>query len=276
MRAAAEILATPGRCAIDFETWPTSPAWHGEQAARAAPRGKQGAAREQARQVAERDGRAHARAPCVLALAHESGGEAVLQIEAGDLPRLFERRRAALVAHNAAFEAEIPLQAGVAADLDCSLLAAKCLYLVAVPEDLPQPVEFGLADLVAREFGRPRDKTIRDRDWRAPLDAVAVEYCLQDARDALELWRLYRSRLEELGLLEGYEAIRQAILPTSAINLIGMVFDRGAHTLLVETLRAEAGALERELDARCDGAIENPASGAQVAAWAMQVVLGDG
>ncbi len=151
---AYEILSTPGLCSLDFETWPTSPSWHAEQAAIAAPRGLRAAAREAARREAELGGRAHARLPCVLSLAHESGAEAVVAIDPGDLPGLFYGRRATLVAHNAQFETEVLLSCGVAADVEDTLLAAKCLYLTAVAEDAPQPVDFSLAALAAREFGR--------------------------------------------------------------------------------------------------------------------------
>jgi hypothetical protein len=260
---------------IDFETHPGSPAWHAAEAARAAPRGRQGAAREAAQQRAERGGRAHARVPCVLSLAHESGGSAVLHLEGVDLARLFAGRRARLVAHNAQFETEILLAAGVAADLDCSLLAAKCLHLTAVAEDLPQPVEFGLADLVQREFGRARDKSVRDCDWRDPaaLDEEGAQYCIADAHDALALWQLYRARLEDLGLFDGYRLIARAILPTASVNLAGMLFDARAHSTLVGDLRAEAGRLEDALRRICSGAVANHASTAQIGIWAMEEVL---
>jgi DNA polymerase I len=273
----SSLLAAPGLCAIDFETYPTDPAWHAEQAARAAPRGRQAAAREAARRAAELDGRAHRRVPCVLALAHENGGTEVVRVEPGDLPALFAGRRASLVAHSSPFETEVLLAAGVAADVDCTLLAAKCLYLTAVDEERPQPVDFSLAALVEREFGRTRDKTIRDRDWRDPaaLDGEAVAYCLQDARDALALWQLYRTRLEAEGLLEGYQVIAGAILPTAAIDLAGLLFDAGAHSTLVGMLRAEADRLEQELSTICAGAIENHASMAKIGAWIMDAVLGD-
>jgi DNA polymerase I-like protein with 3'-5' exonuclease and polymerase domains len=273
---ARAILATPGLCAIDFETYPTDPAWHGEQAAAEAPRGQKAAAREVAELAAKLTGRAHRRVPCVLALAHEDGGEAVVRVDPAALPALFTGRRCSLVAHNAQFETECLLAHGVAADVDCTLLAAKCLYLTAVDEERPQPVAFGLADLVQRELGRTRDKSIRDRDWRDPaaLDEEARAYARQDARDALALWQLYERRLRDEGLWAGYELIARAILPTAAINLAGMLFDAGAHGPLVATLRAEAECLEGELTALCAGGVANHASPAQVGDW-IQEVLGD-
>ncbi len=270
-----EILSKPGLCSLDIETWPTSPSWHAAQAASAAARGLKAREREAARRAAELAGRAHRRFPCVLSLAHESGAEVVVPIEPADLPALFAGRRATLVAHNAQFETEVLLAAGVAADIEDSLLAAKCLHLTAVGEDDPQPVDFSLAALVERELGRARDKTIRDRDWRDPaaLDEEATEYCRQDARDALALWQCYRPRLEEAGLLAGYRLIARSILPTASCNLTGMLFDSDAHTALVGTLRAEAGQLERELGRICLSAVANHASTAQIGTWVMEEVL---
>jgi DNA polymerase I-like protein with 3'-5' exonuclease and polymerase domains len=272
-----EILATPGLASLDFETWPTSPSWHAEQAAIAAPRGLRAREREAARRAAELSGRAHTRLPCVLALAHEDGAEVVVAVDPGDLPAMFQGRAAALCAHNSQFEVECLLVAGVAADIEDSLLAAKALYLVAVGEDQPQPVDFSLAALVEREFGRTRDKSVRDRDWRdlAALDEEAIAYCRQDARDALELWRLYRGRLEAEGLLEGYRLIQQAILPTASVNITGMEFDAEAHEALVGALRAEADRLEQELGEICGGQVANHGSPAQIGEWVMAEVLGD-
>ena len=73
---------------------------------------------------------------------------------------------ASLVAHNAQFEAEVLARHGVFVDVECTWLAARALHLTAVADDQPQPVNFSLAGLVQREFGRTRDKTIRDRDWQ--------------------------------------------------------------------------------------------------------------
>jgi DNA polymerase family A len=69
--------------------------------------------------------------------------------------------------------------------------------------------------------------------------------------------------------------IRQAILPTAAINLVGMLFDADAHAALVETLRAEADRLDAELTSICEGAIANPASAAQISGWIVDQVLGE-
>jgi hypothetical protein len=46
-----------------------------------------------------------------------------------------------------------------------------------VPPNQLQPQSFGLKDLVWKEFGRVRDKTIRERDWRLEesLDEEALE-----------------------------------------------------------------------------------------------------
>ena len=44
VEAVRTVLAEPGPCALDFETYPTTTSWHGDQAALAAPRGKKGEA----------------------------------------------------------------------------------------------------------------------------------------------------------------------------------------------------------------------------------------
>jgi DNA polymerase I-like protein with 3'-5' exonuclease and polymerase domains len=281
------ILAEPGPCALDFESYPTSPGWHATQAATAAPRGQKGAARARAQQVALLNNRAHLRRPCILSLCHSSGAEVVVRLAVDDDPAprrvqlqaMFAECRASLVAHRAQFECELLLSHGVPLDIDCTLLMAKALLLVAYdPEKQAPPVEFGLAALVERESGRVRDKAVRDRDWRDPesLDAAAIDYCRQDARDALELYRLYQARLEEQGLFDGYRLIQQAILPTAAINLVGMEFDATAHAALIAHLRNRADRLKRLLDQICDGAVRNHGSTPQVGDWIMdQVLAGD-
>ena len=287
--AVRAILAEPGPCTLDFETFPTAASWHGDQAALAAPRGKKGEARARAERTAELNRRAHLRRPCVLSLRHANGAEVVVRLASGDDPAprrhelqaMFAECHATLIAHNAQFECEVLLGHGVALDIECTWLMAKCLLAVAYDKEVHKqapPVRFGLADLVEREFGRVRDKRVRDRDWRDPasLDEEGVEYCRQDARDALELHALHRARLEAEGLWDGYRLIQQAILPTCAINLVGMEFDAEAHRLLTTHLRNRAARLERILDEVCGGAIRKHGSSQQVGKWIMdQVLAGD-
>ena len=196
-----------------------------------------------------------------------------------ELQAMFAECRATLVAHRAQFEAEVLLGHGVSADIECTQLMAKALLAIAYDkEQQAPPVAFGLADLVQREFGRTRDKTIRDRDWRdaASLDDQAISYCLEDARDALALFELYRARLEVEQLLDGYRLIQQAILPTAHINLVGMEFDGEAHRALTAHLRSRAARLERMLDRICEGSIRNHGSTSQVSKWIVdQVLVGD-
>jgi hypothetical protein len=213
--AARSILASPGLVGCDFETWPTDPAWHKRQAAAAAPLGQKQAAGEQAEALARINGRAHLRRPCTLQLAHEDGREVFIRLDPGEDPEprrrqlraMFEGRQAELIAHLAQFECEVLLAAGIPADIHCTWLMARSLHLVAVPKGAPQPRGYGLADCLELDLDRPRrDKSIRDRDWReeAALDAEGIAYGLQDARDVLDLYRLYRAQLEEAGLWEGY------------------------------------------------------------------------
>ena len=279
--AARHILSTPGGAGVDFETFPTAPAWHGMQAARSSPRGRQAEAREKAVREARLAGRAHRRRACTLQLAHEAGMEVFIRLAdpERELPAMFDlppwEDRATLIAHNSQFETEVLARYGVAADIECTLVAAKCLYLVAVQDDQPQPVSFGLADLVAREFGRSRDKSVRNRDWRQPLDAQAVEYGLQDVRDTLALWQRYSSMLEQRGLMPGYRVIQGSILPTAEINVRGgLVLDGEAHARLMRTLREAADDAWRELSRICAGGIANHGSDAQVSDWILSEVLG--
>jgi 3'-5' exonuclease len=269
------ILAEPGPSVVDFESWPTAPGWHGDQAALEAPRGKKGEARATAKRTAELNGRAHLRRPCILTVLHESGAEVVVRLAAGDglEPRRHELRamfagcRATLVAHRAQFECEVLLSHGVAMDIECTQLMAKALLAVAYDREEHKqapPVRFGLAALVEREFGRVRDKSIRDRDWRDLPDDAAIAYCRDDACDTLALYQLYRAHLEAEGLWDGYRLIQQAILPTAAINLVGMEFDAEAHRALTAQLRNRAARLEGMLDRICDGAIRNHGSTQQV------------
>ena len=197
---------------------------------------------------------------------------------ADQLQAMFAGCQAALVAHNAAFEVEVLLKHGVKVEVDCTLLAAKALMLTAVADDQPQPVSFSLASLVARDLGRTRDKTIRDRDWRAveALDDEAVEYGIRDAKDALVLWRLYHPRLEAEGLLEGYRAMQRALIANAAINVDGgLLLDQAAHQNLQQQLAADAQRMVTELDSACGGRIVNHASTQQVSAWIMNEVLQD-
>lgn len=283
-----DILSTPGIIAIDFETYPPSAKWVGDQEAERAEYGSKGAARKQAEAEAALAGRAHRRQACTLQVRHENGREVFCRLldPMAELPAMFapvlDQRPwedgVTLIAHNAQFEAEVLLRHGVAVDIEDTMLAAKCLYLTAVGPEDPQLVSFSLAALVEKEFGRYRDKTIRERDWRleTSLDAEAVEYGLQDVRDCLELWQLYRARLVEEGLWEGYEVIARACLPTAALNLTGLTLNAEAHQALMVTMRDQAYQLVCDLDRICGGAIKNHGSTQQVSDWIMGVVLEDG
>jgi hypothetical protein len=201
------IISTPGLCSIDFETWPTDPAFHADQAALAAPRGQKATARAKAKRAALRNGRAHRRQPCTLQLAHEDGREVFVRLPGGaareprrrELQAMFDGHRATLVAHNAEFECSILLKYGIAVDIYCTLLCAKTLYLEAMPEDQPQPVSFSLAALVEKEFGVVLPKDIRNRDWRLDesITEEAVQYGLNDVRWTLRLFKHYEKILKE-------------------------------------------------------------------------------
>ena len=178
-----------------------------------------------------------------------------------DLPALFAGRRARLVAHNAA--SSRPRSCSPPAWRPTSTAPCSRRRRSTSPRSTrsgrsrstsPSPTSSSASSAGSAT------RAIRDRDWRDPaaLDEEAIEYCRQDARDALELWQLYEPRLRDAGLLDGYRIIAGAILPTAAINLAGMLFDRGAHSTLVGALRADADRLEGELTAICAGAIAEP------------------
>ena len=285
LTAVRTILATPGVCAIDFETYPTDPAWHADDAARHAVRGTKSQERKQALLNAQKGGRAKQRRACTLQLAHEHVAEPIFvrlrdgsdDQRAVELQAMFADRTAELVAHSAQFETEILFKHGVEADIDCTMLAAKALYLQAMRDDQPQPVSFRLADRIVDEFpGQTRDKTIRDRDWRSPesLDDEAIRYGLLDAVDCLELWLLYRERLKVEKLFDGYRTMVRALLPTAATNLKGLTLDTVAHTHLMARMTEDAARLKGELDQCCVGMpITNHGSTQQVATWIMDQVL---
>ena len=281
--AAHAILTTPGWCAIDFETWPTAPAWHGDDAAARALPGEKGAQRAKAVLDAQKNGRARQRRACTLQLAHEDGRSVACALVRGtdaeratQLQAMFAGRVADLVAHNAQFETEVLLKHGITVDLECTMLAGKALHLVAMPDGEPQEQGFGLADLVLEELGRTRNKTIRDRDWRDPvnLDAEAAAYGIADACDALELWQLYRNRLAAKSLLEGYQLMQRALLPTAATNLRGLMLDEAAHAALMARMAADAATIAGELSELCSYAIDNHGSSPQVSTWILERILG--
>jgi DNA polymerase I-like protein with 3'-5' exonuclease and polymerase domains len=287
--AVLDIFSDPGIVAIDFETYPTSAEWHGAQAALHAEQGMKGQARADATLRAVLAGRALHRQACTLQLRHENGKEAFVRLTrpAVELPQMFAPvvdqpdwdDPIVLVAHNAQFETEVLLKHDVAVDVECTLLAAKALYLTAVPPDQKQPQSFSLKALAEKELGRTRDKTIRDRDWRLEesLDDEAVEYGLQDVRDALELWQLYRERLVAEGLWKGYEVIARAILPTAWVNLTGLTLDEKAHAKLMASMLETAHQLEHELDEIAgDNGPWNHGSTQQISDWITGEVLQDG
>ena len=275
-----EIMNHPGVIGIDFETFPTAPAWHIEQAVAKAPRGKKAEARRHVKLWAAVNGQARRRQACTLQVRHENGEEAFCRLldPFVELPQMFGHlaQGVTLVAHNAQFETEVLLKYGVALDVECTLLAAKALYLTAVPPDQPQPQSFSLKALVEKELGRTRDKTLRNRDWRLEesLEPEAIEYGLQDVRDCLELWQRYRERLFREGLWQGYEVVVRAALPTAAINLKGLTLDEEAHERLISLMRRQAHELEHDLDRVC-GEVIDLHSAPQASDWIIGHVLQD-
>lgn len=284
-------LAAPGWAAIDMETWP-HPDHEVEQAVARTLRGGKGAARKAVKLQFARLASAHHRVACTLQVAHENGQAVFARLASGEgaaadaaradqLQAMFAPRTSMppwedhqLVAFNALFEAELLAKHGVVVDLDDPMLAAKALYLLAVPEDRPQPVQFSLAALVEREFGKVRDKTLRARDWRSPPDAEAVTYGIEDAKDALALWQLYRQRLEAEGLMLGYRVMVEAVNGTAASNLVGLTLDKAAHAALMQRMQRTAADLKTKLDEICNGDVKLHSSTAHVSMWIIGEVLG--
>ena len=129
----------------------------------------------------------------------------------------------------------------------------------------------------ASSAGAGTTRRSRDRDWREPVDELELGYCQRDARDALELAQVYQARLRDEGLLDGYQIDRRArSCRPRAINLAGMLFDRGAHAALVEDAarrgrRARGRARPRSAPARSRTMAACPRS----APGSWQQVLGD-
>jgi DNA polymerase I-like protein with 3'-5' exonuclease and polymerase domains len=230
------IVGTPGVCGIDFETT-----------------------------VA----RLYDREICTVQVAHADGREALLHL--WEHPAWISVVRAALraspcrfAAHFAIFEAEMLTKYGcLPKHLECTYVAARVLRGV-VPGNDVDP-DFSLAGLMLEELGERRDKSIRDRDWRLPLDDEAIGYCLDDARDARDLWLLWSSEFaDDWSQHAGYEIIRDAIPAIAECNLTGLEFDHAAHDKLCALKAEEAELLGFELGLLAE---LNPNSPKQVGAW---------
>ena len=131
--------------------------------------------------------RAKSRQVCTLQPAHADGACAFVRLTdpAAELPAMFEGRQAELVAHNAQFETEVLLKHGVAAHIECTMLAAKALYLTAgaargAPAGRLQPSGAGRARLgqnARQDHSRsgviPKPSTPRRSSTAWPTSAIA-------------------------------------------------------------------------------------------------------
>jgi DNA polymerase I-like protein with 3'-5' exonuclease and polymerase domains len=231
------IVATPGVCGLDFETT-----------------------------IA----RLYKREICTIQVAHADGRESVLHLWAhpewlGAVQSAMLASPCTFAAHFAIFECEMLTKYGMLpARLECTYVAARVLRGV-VPGNGVDP-DFSLAGLLMHELGMRVDKTVRARDWREPLDDAAVEYTLDDARGARDLWLLYWAELQDdFGQEMGYRIIADALPAIAECNLTGLEFDVEAHDRLCAQKAEEARVLAFELDLIAPGI--NPNSAKQVGDW---------
>jgi hypothetical protein len=221
---------------------------------------------------------AYCREVCTIQLTHENGDEAFAYVypDGGKWLRyIFEGVTDSenYIAFNSTFEAECLVKEGVNLFPQCAMIAAKVLRGT-MEGDKTHRVGWSLKEVMEREFGKIRDKTIRARDWREPPDAEAIEYGMEDTRDALALWRLWQGLFEpDPQAWAGYRLIMDALPACVEINLRGLPFNHEAHAALIITLEEQMAEQLFMLDLLSWGMISNHNSAPQVAAWMRRIML---
>lgn len=221
---------------------------------------------------------------CTFQAWHEDGDRCLLRVvDRPDLEkralRALERSPGTLIAHNAIFEQTQFLREGAEPRLHCTMLMAKVLEGEMRADDGKAQL-FSLAALSERRLGATRDKKEQKRDWTLPLDDSAVAYAMDDARDAVDLWKQF---CVEAGNADwsGYHVIAEALPAIAEVNLTGMVLDKVQHRALIRRLGEEAKEGVRLLnliaDSGLDGqGIANHGSPKQVSEWIAANLLPDG
>lgn len=251
--ALRDILRTPGLCGWDLETTVTDS--HLE------------------------------REVCTIQATHEDGREVLVHVwPRGDEAMRFvtDGCRATLISWNSTFEMTCMGKAGVTdVPVDCAMIAARVLFGT-MEGDKGKRTSWALKEWSRRLLNKDRDKTIRDRDWREPLDAEAIEYGLEDTRDALAIWRdhLLPRFQTDPEAWRGYRTIADSLPATVEAHLHGLPFDPEAHAELILSLDMDLTEATAELDAACAFSeaagiprIVNHGSPKQVTAWMRRVML---
>ena len=154
-----------------------------------------------------------------------------------------------LVAHNAKFELQHFLQAGIdLPNLDCSLLLARCTKI---------GLDNSLA-ACAKHLGVDLDKTLQVSDWSGELTREQIEYAALDAILTLALWNALPK--EEPSVIHPYMLLR-AVLPAVA-RQPGICIDLEAHSACVASWEHD---MTEALAKLAEVGLTNPSSSKQKA-----------
>ena len=238
LRELLDILATPGIIGFDLET---------------------NVSRLYDREVA------------TMQAAHNDGREAVIWV--WGMPEVIKlvfsacaASPAELAAHFNIFETEMAMKYGSVVPFKCTYIAARVLRGV-VPGNGIDPI-FSLKGRVLAEFGEEISKEVRSSDWTQKPDDAMIQYALDDARYARDLWILYEYEMsEDPDQRRGFDIVNNAVPAIAECNLNGLPFDHVAHDKMVVMKQEELGAYALALDVACDGEIENHGSPKQVSQW---------
>ena len=169
------------------------------------------------------------------------------------------------VAHNAAFETNLLVKAGIRVELDCTMVADQ--LLTGSKGD-------SLAKLTERYLDLKIGKEMQKADWSAAvLTDEHVRYAAQDAWLAVKLWDILKKKVDELGSTRVYELTRAAQPVVAGMRLAGMPIDREAHARLAAELDAEVQRTRVPL-AQAMG-VKNPCSTKELNAWLTAALGGE-
>ncbi len=166
-----------------------------------------------------------------------------------------------LVAHNALFELEHLLHAGVRPErIGCTMLQANALS-----GGLPS-----LADLARDRLGWAISKDLQLSDWgAAELRDEQLEYAALDAVVALRIAQAQQHDLEAEQKVLTYRLMRDAQHTVARTELAGFGFDAEHHDRVIEHWRHALTAAEQTLT-EILGPSVSPDSGKQIADWLEQ------
>jgi len=137
------------------------------------------------------------------------------------------------VAHNAGFETNLLLKAGIRVELNCTMVAEQLLT---------GKIE-GLAALAKRHLDLTIGKGMQKADWSAAvLTDEHVRYAATDAWLAVKLWDILEQKTRV------YELTRAAQPVVAGMRLAGMPIDREEHARLSQELRTEVERLKPQLE----------------------------